>query len=66
MKVSELRELSPEELGQRLKGIKRELFDLRMQKAGGKLSTPHKIKQIRRDAARILTLIQEATSEESK
>ncbi len=59
MKVSELRELNPDELLQRAKSLKKELFDLRMEKAGGKLPKPHRVFQARRDLARILTLLKQ-------
>lgn len=54
-----MRELSVEELTERIKGFKRELLDFRMQKAEGKLSSSHRIRQVRRDAARGLTLLRE-------
>ncbi|MBI3614938.1 MAG: 50S ribosomal protein L29 [Candidatus Omnitrophica bacterium] len=57
MKAAQLRELSPEELAQKLSGLKRELLDLRMAVAAGKLDKPHRILLARREAARVLTLI---------
>lgn len=57
MKVSELRELNPDELLQRANTLKRELFDLRMEKEGGKTAKPHRLSQARRDLARVLTLL---------
>ncbi len=57
MKISEFESLNSEELTQKLGQLKRELFDLRMQAANGKLDRPHRVKLLRRDAARILTLI---------
>ena len=57
MKTAELKELNEDELVQKLNGFKKELLDLRMEKAGGKLSKPHRIRQARRDSARILTLL---------
>jgi large subunit ribosomal protein L29 len=59
MKLSELKELSAEELTQKLTGFKKSLFDLRMLKAGGKLSKPHEMGLIRRDIARVLTLLRQ-------
>ena len=59
MKLSELKELNAEELTQQLEGLQRNLLDLRMQKAGGKLSKPHEIVLIRRDIARIFTLLRQ-------
>jgi large subunit ribosomal protein L29 len=59
MKAQELRELNTEELRQRLQALKKELFDLRMEKAVGKLSKPHRFQLLRRDVARILTILRE-------
>ena len=55
----ELKELNAEDLEQKLHAMKLELFDLRMQRAEGKLTKPHRIKQVRRDVARVLTLLKE-------
>lgn len=59
MKVAELKELNEDELRQRLASFKRELFDLRMERAGGKLAKPHRMQLLRRDAARVMTLLRE-------
>ena len=59
MKISELRELSSDELTQKLLGLKREWLDLRMAAAAGKLDKPHRIGQIRKDLARLHTLLKE-------
>lgn len=59
MKAAELRELNSDELLQRAKTLKKERFDLRMEKAGGKLAKPHRLFQARRDLARILTLLKQ-------
>ena len=57
MKISELENLTPEELTQKGNQLKRELFDLRMQAASGKLDKPHHIHLVRKDVARIQTLL---------
>ena len=59
MKSSELKELNEEELRQKLAGFKQELFGLRMERAGGKLTKPHRMTLLRRDSARVLTLLRE-------
>ncbi len=59
MKVSELRNLSEDELTLKLTSLKKELFDLRMQAAGGKLDKPHRLRLVRIDVARILSLRRE-------
>lgn len=56
-RVRELRELPDEELLNRLEGNKEELFNLRFQLATGQLDNPMRIKQVRHDIARILTVL---------
>lgn len=55
----ELRELPEAELHARLDAAKEELFNLRFQLATGQLDNPMRIKEVRREVARILTLISE-------
>ncbi len=62
MKASELRELTVEELKDELHRLKEELFQLRLEKARGSLSQPHRFRLIRRDIARILTILREKES----
>ncbi len=57
MKAAELRELLDDELLARLEGQKEELFNLRFQMATGQLDNPMRIKQVRHDIARILTVL---------
>ena len=59
MKVDELRNLSSEELLQKVGSLKRELLDLRMQASAGKLEKTHQSVFIRKDLARVLTLLKE-------
>lgn len=59
MKASELRELTVEELRDELHRLKEELFQLRLEKARGSLGQPHRFKQIRREIARVLTVLRE-------
>ena len=59
MKSSELRELSIEELLKREEETRRELVLARMKKANQQLKNPLKIRELRRDVARILTIINE-------
>ncbi|MFZ7124684.1 MAG: 50S ribosomal protein L29 [Desulfobacterales bacterium] len=60
MKVSEFRDLSPEERGQRLTELKQTLFNLRFQHETGQLENPQRLKQAKRDVARLKTVIREA------
>ena len=59
MKAREIREMSPEELNAKLKELKTELFNLRFQHAINQLDNPHKIVDVKRDIARVLTILQE-------
>lgn len=59
MNVDELRELSSEELGERLAEVKEEFFNLRFQNATGQLENFAQIKLVKRDIARINTLVKE-------
>jgi large subunit ribosomal protein L29 len=56
MKAKELRDLSDEELQQRLAETRRELFNLRFQSATGALENSARITLVKRDLARILTV----------
>ena len=60
MKVSEIREFSQEEKQKMLDDLKEELFNLNFQHATGQLENPQKMKQIRRDIARIKTILKES------
>jgi large subunit ribosomal protein L29 len=58
-RVAEFRDLGDQELIERLESNKEELFNLRFQLATGQLDNPMRIKQIRHDVARILTVLRE-------
>ncbi len=57
MKASEMREKSSEELQQELHGMLREQFNLRMQKATNQLSDSSQLKKLRRNIARVKTIM---------
>ena len=59
MKIRELRELSVDELRQKELELKDQLFKLRFQKSLGQLDNPMKLSNIKRDLARIKTLLKE-------
>ena len=65
MKASELRELSGEQLEDRLRELREELFNLRFQYATRQLTNTARIKEVRRDIARVLTRQHEVTLVES-
>ena len=58
-KAAELRELSQEELVERLREAKAELFNLRVQGATGQLDNNRRLQVIRREIARIYTIMRE-------
>lgn len=64
MKAAELRDLPDDELLARLEAQKEELFNLRFQSATGQLDNLMRVKQVRHDIARILTVLRERRSEE--
>jgi large subunit ribosomal protein L29 len=59
MRPTELRELPEDELHARLDSAKEELFNLRFQLATGQLDNPMRIKDVRHDIARIMTVLSE-------
>jgi large subunit ribosomal protein L29 len=63
-KAAEIRELPDQELLSRLESAKEELFNLRFQDATGQLDNPMRVKQVRHDIARILTVLRERRTEE--
>lgn len=61
MKASDLRKMSDEDLRKELVELRREQFNLRMQRATGQLGTPARFRELRRDIARIETVKAEKT-----
>ena len=59
MKISEIRELSYEEINAKLKESKEELFNLRFQQATGNLEKPSRIRDLRHTVARLKTVLRE-------
>ena len=59
MTATELRELSVEELQAKLQDLAEESFNLRFQHSLGQLSSPIRLRQVRREAARVRTVIHE-------
>ena len=55
MKASEIRELSVNELNEKLKDLKAELFNLRFQHTINQLDNPMRLKEVKKDIARIQT-----------
>ncbi|SFA48662.1 LSU ribosomal protein L29P [Parageobacillus thermantarcticus] len=59
MKAKEIRELTTAEIEQKIKELKEELFNLRFQLATGQLENTARIRQVRKDIARMKTIIRE-------
>jgi large subunit ribosomal protein L29 len=66
MKASELRELTIEELANKEKELKNELFNLKFQDATGQIENPIRIRIVRRDIARIQTILNEKNKENKR
>ena len=64
MKAKELKNLSVEELAKKLDELKKDLFMLRMQHATNQLDNPVKIAEVKRDIARVKTIIREKQLEQ--
>ena len=59
MKAAELRTMSVEALEEKLNELKAELFNLRFQHAINQLENPHRIVEVKRDIARVMTILQQ-------
>ena len=59
MNTTEIRNMSSEELVKKLKELKEELFNLRLQNAINQLDNPHKIADVKKDIARVKTILNE-------
>ena len=66
MKMTELREFTNEELQQKMNDLKEEMFNLGFQKALNRLENQMRIKNVKKDIARILTLLTERQKSETQ
>ncbi len=66
MKIKELRILASDDLAQKEKNLKKDLFDLRYQRKIGRVEKPSQFKQIKRTVARILTILNERAKENDR
>ena len=66
MKIKDIRLLSDDDLVQKEKALIKELADLNYLRAVGQVEKPHKFQQIRKDVARILTVINERRNDGNK
>jgi large subunit ribosomal protein L29 len=66
MNTSEMRQKNGQELADELIDLRREQFNLRMQQATGQLVRPHEYRRVRRDIARIKTVLREQQQSQEK
>ena len=66
MKATEIRKMSEAELSEKLVSLKKDLFFLRMQHATNQLDNPVKIAEVKRDIARVKTIIREQQTAAAK
>ena len=59
MKAKELRKLSAEELNKKITESKKELFELRLKQSTGQLEKPSRVRELRKDVARMKTILKE-------
>ena len=59
MNAKELRDMTVEQLNEKLGELKEELFNLRFQLAVNQLDKPHKITEVKHDIARVMTVLRE-------
>jgi large subunit ribosomal protein L29 len=57
MKIKEIRELTPDELRSRKRELREQIFHLRLQQASGQLEKPSELRSLRREIARIETVL---------
>ena len=57
MKIDEVRGFTPDQLAEQLVSLKKEQFNLRFQKATGQIEKTHRVDQVRKDIARIKTVL---------
>ncbi|GAA4534363.1 50S ribosomal protein L29 [Chelativorans composti] len=62
MKAADIRSMTPDQLEEQLANLKKEQFNLRFQKATGQLEKTARVREVRRDIARILTILAEKKS----
>ena len=65
MNATELREKTPDQLRDMLKDLKKEAFNLRFQQATNQLENTARMRQVRRDAARVMTILNEKAQAEA-
>ena len=62
MKIADVRAFAPDQLAENLLNLKKEQFNLRFQAATGQVEKTHRVEEIRRDIARIKTVLRSKTA----
>ncbi len=57
MKIDDIRGMTPDQLSEQLVNLKKEQFNLRFQKATGQVEKTHRVGEVRKDIARIKTVL---------
>jgi large subunit ribosomal protein L29 len=66
MKVEDVRQMTPDQLTEKIAELKKEQFNLRFQKATGQLENTSRVRQVRRDIARLATIASEKRASGAK
>jgi large subunit ribosomal protein L29 len=62
IKANELRNMTADEIRQKMEGLKKELYGLRTEGEAGRVEKPHKIREARKDIARCETILREKSN----
>ncbi|MEM8986961.1 MAG: 50S ribosomal protein L29 [Pseudomonadota bacterium] len=65
MKSGEVRDMTVDQLGDKLLQLKKEQFNLRFQQASGQLENTARVRQVRRDIARVKTVLREKSAQDA-
>ena len=66
MKAEDIRSMTPDQLNEELLKLRKERFNLRFQRATGQLENTARVRQVRRDIARIMTIARQKRGAEAK
>ena len=62
MKIADVRSMTPDQLSESLLSLKKEQFNLRFQRATGQMEKTHRVDEVRKDIARIKTVLRSKTA----
>jgi large subunit ribosomal protein L29 len=63
LKATEIRNMTPDEIEQKILSLKEQMFNLRVEFSSGRAERPHRLGEIRRDIARCYTILEEKKNE---